>query len=345
MPSMRRRVLALFALPLAAAVAAGSCSVAPPQPPAEIGTVQQPRMLTDRAVMSDGYELPYRTWAPESAPRAVVLALHGFNDYHNAFAGVGPEFATRGILTYAYDQRGFGATEQRGHWAGAERMVADARTMLRLLRDKHPGVPVYLMGESMGGAVGLATVASGADGLVDGVVLVAPAVWARRTMPWYQRAALSVARVVAPGWRPTGRGLGKVASDNREMLLAMGRDPMVIKGTRIDTVAGLADLMDLALDSAPRLNTPALVLYGERDEIVPKRPTCSMLATLPDRQRTDWRLALYPQGYHMLTRDLQGQVVVGDIAQWILDPSAPLPSGHEAAQSDWNSKICQAQEA
>lgn len=301
---------------------------------------REPALLEDHAIMADGYELPLQRWQPETAPAAVVLALHGFNDYHNAFANVGPYLAARGIATYAYDQRGFGATAQRGIWAGTNRMIADARTMVELLREQHPGLPVYLLGESMGGAVSIATAGEAAAGeLVDGVVLVAPAVWARQTMPWYQRWALAVARTVAPNWRPTGHSLKRQASDNIDMLRALGRDPLVIKETRIDAVAGLADLMDVALASTPRLNTRTLVLYGERDEIVPKLPTCRMLQTLP--VSANWKLGLYPNGYHMLTRDLNGEQVVADIATWILAPQQPLPSGFQAEQQDWSSRLCQ----
>jgi acylglycerol lipase len=325
----------VFALALCGAIA--GCTLPPPEPPAV--TLQEAALMEDRAVMNDGFELPLERWETEAPPHAVVLALHGFNDYHNAFAGVGPYLASRGITTYAIDQRGFGATENRGSWAGTERMTQDARDMLELLREQHPGLPVYLMGESMGGAVGLATVAAVDQKLVDGVVLVAPAVWARKTMPWYQRWALAVAEVVAPNWQPSGRGLKRRPSDNIEMLRAFSRDPLVIKKTRIDAVAGLADLMDVALASVPKLDVPALVLYGEHDEIVPKLPTCRMLQTLP--QNSDWRLGLYPKGYHMLTRDLNGSQVIADIASWILQPQSPLPSGHQADRQHWGSHLCQ----
>lgn len=316
--------------------AALGCTVPPEQENAPLAP-QVPSLTDNRAIMDDGYELPLERWLPEGEPQAVVLALHGFNDYHNAFASVGPYLAGYGIATYAYDQRGFGATADRGFWVGSERMIADARTMVELLRIQHPSLPIYLLGESMGGAVSLATV-SAVDDLVDGVVLAAPAVWARQTMPWYQRWALAVARTVAPGWQPTGHSLKRQASDNIPMLRALGRDPLVIKKTRIDAVAGLADLMDLALASTPRVNTRTLVLYGERDEIVPKLPTCRMLQTLPNG--IDWRLGLYPGGYHMLTRDLNGEQVVADIASWILAPQQPLPSGHQASQSEWSSRVC-----
>lgn len=328
-----RRLLAL------AVLTAAGCSL-PPQQESLALAPQQPALLEHHAVMDDGYELPLQRWLPAAEPVAVVLALHGFNDYRNAFAGVGPYLASRGIVTYAYDQRGFGATARRGLWAGTDRMVADARTMVELLREQHPALPIYLLGESMGGAVSIATAGeAAASELVDGVVLVAPAVWARQTMPWYQRWGLAVARTVAPNWRPTGHSLKRQASDNIEMLRALGRDPLVIKETRIDTVAGLADLMDVALAATPRLTTRTLVLYGERDEIVPKLPTCRMLQTLPND--VSWKLGLYPNGYHMLTRDLNGEQVVADIATWILAPQQPLPSGFQADSHDWNSRLCQ----
>ena len=53
--------------------------------------------------------------------RAVILALHGFNDYSNAFEGPGEVWAGHGIATYAYDQRGFGAAPERGLWPGTRR--------------------------------------------------------------------------------------------------------------------------------------------------------------------------------------------------------------------------------
>ena len=321
---------------LAAALA--SCSMpSPPEPPMVVQ--REPGLQEDRVVMNDGFELPLHRWQAEGDTRAVVLALHGFNDYHKAFADVGPYLAERGITTYAYDQRGFGATANRGDWAGTARMTQDARDILELLREAHPEVPVYLMGESMGGAVSLAAVTADSESIVDGVVLVAPAVWARKTMPWYQRWALAVAEVVAPEWKPSGRGIKRHPSDNIEMLRAYSRDPLVIKQTRIDAVAGLADLMDVALASVPKLNVPALVLYGENDDIVPKNPTCRMLQNLP--QHTDWRLGLYPKGYHMLTRDLNGDLVKQDIAGWILQPNAPLASGLQADQARWGESVCQ----
>lgn len=117
-----------------------------------------------------------------------------------------------------------------------------------------------------------------------------------------------------------------MASDNIEMLRALGRDPLVIKETRIDAMYGLSELMESALLSSARLTTPALVLYGERDEVIPARPVCEMLMALPARRPASWRLVLYPEGYHMLTRDLHAAVVLKDMVAWLNNRQAALPS-------------------
>ncbi len=290
--------------------------------------INRPLLAGDGFHAGDGEILPVIIWAPEkAAPKAVIIALHGFNDYSNFFAAPGTFLAERGIQSYAYDQRGFGAAPGPGLWPGIDALTGDLETMIRLVRRRHPGTPLYLLGDSMGGAVIL--VAGGNGGLtdIDGVILAAPAVWGRIAMPWYQRLGLWIGVRLMPALKLTGEGLGIKPSDNIEMLLALGRDPLVIKATRIDAMHGLVNLMDAALEAAAGFKFPALILYGERDEIIPKKPTRMMLARLPEAARGLRRVALYRDGYHMLLRDLKADVAWRDIAGWIADPDKPLASG------------------
>jgi acylglycerol lipase len=130
----------------------------------------------------------------------------------------------------------------------------------------------------------------------------------------------------------TGRGLRIHASDNIPMLRALGRDPLVLKGARIDTVFGLVDLMDDALAAAPRLEAPTLLMYGAHDEIVPRPALEGFVADLPPDLGRRRRLAYYANGYHLLLRDLEGATVAGDVASWTLDHAAPLPSHADATE-------------
>ncbi len=295
-----------------------------------------PVLEADRLVAADGVSLPVRSWMPAGQPRAVIVALHGFNDYGNFFAAPGGFLAARGIATYAYDQRGFGAAPVRGLWAGGDAMAGDLTAITRQVRERHPGVPVYLLGASMGGAVIMVAMTGDDPPPADGIVLSAPAVWGRETMPWYQRAALWLAAHTVPWLEVSGRGLKIRPSDNEEMLKALGEDPLVLRQARVDTLYGLADLMDAALAAASALAGPALILYGEHDEIIPVKPTRLMFRRLRGGQR----IALYEKGFHMLLRDRQGETVWRDIAAWIADPAAALPSGADrraaaARAADW----------
>jgi alpha-beta hydrolase superfamily lysophospholipase len=289
-----------------------------------------PRFTGTSFITADDQTLPLRSWLPNGEVKAVILALHGFNDYSNSFEAAGEAWAGRGIATYTYDQRGFGAAPERGLWPGRAALAADAATAAQILRRLHPRVPLYLLGESMGGAVAIVAMTRESGTPVpdiDGVVLTAPAVWGRETMGLLPRLALWAGVRLMPGFTVTGRGLEIKPSDNIAMLRALSRDPLVIKATRIDTIYGLVDLMDAALASAPLLDVPLLVLYGAKDEIVPKAPIRRFVGRLPPEVHRRRGLAWYRDGYHMLLRDLEGPVVIADVASWVLAPAAPLPSG------------------
>ena len=84
----------LFLLGLLLALAACAPQLQPESP-----VVSRPAIGADRLVMDDGAALPLRQWLPRGEPTAVILALHGFNDYSRAFAGPAAYWAEHGIAT------------------------------------------------------------------------------------------------------------------------------------------------------------------------------------------------------------------------------------------------------
>jgi alpha-beta hydrolase superfamily lysophospholipase len=298
---------------------------APVQKP--MGAVKGPPTLIENALIArDGATLPLQSWLPQGQPRAVIVALHGFNDYANSVAMPAPFWVEQGIATYAYDQRGFGGAPNRGYWPGTRTLTTDLRDAVRAVALRHPRTPLFVLGVSMGGAVALATMADGPIAGVRGVVLIAPAVWGRNHMNVFQRAALWFFSRTIPWYPLTGEGLNIQPSDNIEMLRALSRDPKIIRQTRIDAIKGLVDLMDSAFAAAPRLGqAPVFVAYGLRDEIVPRAPTAEFMRRMPQPAGT--RRAFYKSGYHMLLRDTGAKTLWRDIAAWINTPLRPLPSG------------------
>jgi len=314
-----------FSIVILAVFVLGACAPRLQGPGPDPTRSMTPQLTADSFSTSDGLTLPLRRWLPEGKPKAVVAALHGFNDYGNAFADIGAFLAGNGVAVLAYDQRGFGAAPKPGIWPGTDKLTADFRDFLAAARAAYPGVPVHALGDSMGGGVLMAAWAE-TPYPADSVILVAPAVWGRATMPFYQTAALWLSAYTAPWMHISGRGLKRQPSDNIEMLRALGRDPLVIKETRIDAAWGITNLMDAALASAKAYDAPSLILYGANDDIIPAGATLDMLANLPP-PRSARKVAIYDSGFHMLLRDLEAETPWRDILAWLDDPYGSLPSG------------------
>jgi acylglycerol lipase len=285
-------------------------------------------------VAADGALLGLDVWQPPDGEpvRAVIVALHGMNDYAQAFTLAGPYWARRGIATYAYDARGFGRSPQRGVWGGERLMLDDLRTAVAVARTRHPGVPLAVVGESMGAATIMASFGTDRPVRADRVILLAPAVWGWSNLPAVYSATLWLGAHAAGGRpvtppRVVTRRIR--ATDNDTILRQLGRDRLMLFETRIDAVFGLVRLMELAWRSAGALPAGTLFLYGANDQIVPPGALARTIARLPP----DTPVVRYPNGWHMLTRDLQAEVVFADVAAFLEDPAAPLPSRLAVAAS------------
>jgi alpha-beta hydrolase superfamily lysophospholipase len=295
-----------------------------------------PRLESDAFVSFDGERLPMRVWTPEtgvgqseaftvSPPETVIVALHGFDDYSRSFAHAGPVWARQGITTYAYDQRGFGQAPGRGLWGGARPMVEDLRVLCSLVRERHPKALIAVAGESMGGAVAICAFASDRPPRADRLVLLSPAVWGWRTQPLANKVGLWLIDRVAPAAAlepPAFIADQYRCSDNDAVLKQMDKDPLIINATRADATYGLIDLMQQASDQIGRVKAPTLYLYGAHDTMIPRAAAFQAAAALGPNGRT----AFYPDGWHLLNRDLHADRVLGDVASFVRRPDAPLPS-------------------
>ena len=331
MSSTIRLMLAALVLGL------GACSARLP-PYGTPGTPLALHPVPDEVfTLPDGTRLPARVWLPAGQPpTAVILALHGFNDSRDQWALPGPVFAKAGIAVYAPDQRGFGDTAARETWPGTDALVNDADAMARDLRRRYPATPLFVMGESMGGAIAL-DFAARPDPPATGTILLSPAVWGRAEQGFVLASALAVVNGVAPNYRITA---GDVpvrvrASDNRAALIALARDPLTIRSTQVSVLSGLVDLMDSAQARAPAIHGRSFIAYGAHDDLVPASAMAVAWAKLPPTTRR----AVYPNGYHLLMRDLDRSAVIDDVIAWIQHPDGLLPSGADIAAAAWATRF------
>lgn len=273
--------------------------------------VVEPQIAGDAVISVDGSRLGLTVWKAD-APVAAIVAVHGMNDYAAAFTYAGPIWAEHGISVYAYDQRGFGRSPGFRRWAGAAPLKQDLRAVIAAVRDETGGLPLYVVGHSLGAAVVLAAMKD-APLAVDGVVLAAPGVWGGGSMSIFYRGALNLAATFAPGETLTGEAAGRQASDNLDFLRKMYNDPRVIKETRLDAILGAERMMGEAFDASDEIGGDILFLYGEKDDIIPVKALRKSAARLCGDATT----IVYPEGWHLLFADLQRERAISDVAKWI----------------------------
>ncbi|MEO0549379.1 MAG: alpha/beta fold hydrolase [Pseudomonadota bacterium] len=292
-------------------------------------TPPMPRFEPDRNrfVSFDGAELGLTVWAPDAEPEIVIVGVHGMNDYANAFHMAAPYWAKHGVKTYAYDQRGFGRSVGRGDWPEEELMREDLRTAVGVARAAHPEAVLAVVGISMGGAMTMTAFGSERppEG-VDRLILSGPGLRGWGAIPLIQRVALWTSVRARPGWVVRPPGFVKIEpSDNIEMLRRLWTDPLGIRHNKIEQVHGVVTLMENAHKAAPKIasDVPTLMTYGAKDIVIPERGVKRTARKLAPHVRT----AYYPNGYHMLLRDLQAEMVFNDVLTFLRDPEAELPSG------------------
>jgi alpha-beta hydrolase superfamily lysophospholipase len=310
---------------------------------ANVGADPRARLRCGAFVAPDGAQVPYRLWHARE-PRAAVLLLHGAFDYAAAFDEIGPKLARRGFTALAIDQRGFGATASRGTWPGAATMAADAAAAACfLLARMPPATPLFVLGESIGGAVAIHAAANGLIPQLRGLVLAAPGALAsafrQRLLVWLAagvRALAGDAELVferLSGWELTPAAAIRLIGD-----------PLVMRRIRPPMLCGMADLARSSVSEAAHVCVPVLTMVGARDELV--RRSC--IRRLFDNLGGDKTWLVVADAPHLLLHWRRGAEVLREAADWMearlaRPPAAQLgrrePLARAAAANDIDASV------
>lgn len=121
---------------------------------------------------------PCTAWVdPDVEPRAALLCVHGLGLHNKSYEAFGERMAKQGIATYAVDVRGFGSFQEadgeQNRDVDFEYCLQDVAKALKFIQRAHQGLPVFILGESMGGAIALRVTAEHPE-LVDGLISCVP---------------------------------------------------------------------------------------------------------------------------------------------------------------------------
>jgi alpha-beta hydrolase superfamily lysophospholipase len=262
----------------------------------------------------DGAPLFRRAWAAVGPPRGVLLNLHGLGDHSGLHSSVSAHFTARGFAVHAPDLRGNGRSPgARGHIGSWSEYREDLRRFLAVVAGEEPGLPVFLLGHSLGGLISLDYAMHYPEGL-RGVIAAAPPL-GRLAVP---APLLLLGRAVSRVWPSfaleTGMDLSGLARDPAVAAEVLADPLFHRKGSaRLSTevVAAIARVQE----GAARFPLPLLVLHGSADRMVPPDGSRELVARARGR---DVRFHEYPGAYHALFADQGGERVLADVEEWIV---------------------------
>ena len=247
----------------------------------------------------------YRRWEPEGSPVRIVQIVHGYAEHGGRYAHVAEALAARGAVVYADDHIGHGRSDgERALIINFDHVLDDLHSLSQIARTEHPGIPLVLVGHSMGGLL------SGRFGQrwpneVSGLAFCGSVIgdwqWARDVLdapelPHVEFDPLDVSRDPTAG-------------------ASYAADPLVYHG---QYKRGLLQAEVVALDqfaaNIDKLTMPVAVLHGTEDPFVPYERSVQAVQDMPT---DDVTIHLYEGGRHEVLNEINRDEVISDLASWI----------------------------
>lgn len=254
-----------------------------------------------------------RAWLPPQ-PQQVVLLVHGYAEHSGRYDPMGAWLAQRGCAVHAYDQRGHGRSEGvRGHVDRFAQFLDDLDQLVDLVAGEHPGLPIFVVGHSMGGLVVAAWSAERAPRVAGAVTSGAALRIAEVPSAWL-RLQLRVARRLAPR-RALPRPIDPTAlSRDPEVGRAYQADPLIFQEMTLSLAAELFDAARRTATRASAVTLPMLLLHGEDDPLCPASGSRDFHAGLRTQGS---ELRIYPQLRHEIFNEPERESVFADLLGWV----------------------------
>jgi alpha-beta hydrolase superfamily lysophospholipase len=253
-----------------------------------------------------------QAWLP-ATPKAALVLAHGLGEHSGRYTNLIGELNSRNYAVYACDHRGHGQSPgQRAHIDSWEDYRIGIRSLLKYTSTAHPGLPIFLMGHSLGGLIVLEYTLHEAPA-IQGLIASAPALSTAGISPVIRLASQLLSRIAPAFSLKTGLDARAVSRDVavQEAYLA---DPLNsgVGTPRLATETFAA--ISRAFGHAGELRIPLLIVHGEADPIVPAESSARFYASAGSN---DKRRITYPDVVHEPHNDLGWQQPVGDIANWL----------------------------
>lgn len=262
----------------------------------------------------DGLTLMARCWQPSHQPRGAVVFVHGICEHGGRYAHLAEALCTRGFAVDLIDLRGHGKSS--GEPILIRRFddyLDDLELVLDRVRRRLPGLPLFLVGHSMGGAV-VTRLAMTRQPAIDGLVLSAPSVRVAGNLFPILRHLASLCSYLLPRLRLVRMG-SRTLSRDPQVVADFDGDPLVWHGKfPVRTGAEILRTARQIQAGAGQLNVPLLILHGTGDFVTDPGGSRLLYDHAASEDKT---LKLYSGLYHDLFHEPEQAQIIGDVLGWL----------------------------
>jgi len=259
-----------------------------------------------------GLKIATRSWRPEGKPRAIMILVHGFNAHSGYMVWPGEQFSANGFATYALDLRGRGKSEgERFYIENFSEYLADVDGLVKIAREENPGLPVYMLGHSAGGVIATSYVFDHQPEIA-GLICESFA---------FDVGIPDVASLILKGLSHLTPHLhvftlkNEIFSRDPDAVARMNNDPLIANESQpATTSAELLKAADRLLKNMPNFTTPVFIIHGTEDKATRYQGSQYFY---DHAGSTDKTLKLYEGFYHDLLNDVDKEIVMKDILEWL----------------------------
>ena len=292
---------------------------------------------------ADQTSLHTHRWLPDAPAKAVVQIAHGMAEHSARYARLGEALAAAGYAVYAHDHRGHGATASKadhGYFAdtdGWDTVVADLRAVTQMARSEQPGLPVFLLGHSMGSFLSRSYVIEDSRDLA-GLILSGTA----GDPGALGKVGLAVAKAesrlrgkrhVSPmldkltfgkfnsAFKPNRTAFDWLSRDDAEVDAYVADDlsgNVFTSGFFVDLLGGIASINDDRNVAKVRRDLPVLLIAGDKDPVGDngKGPR-AVAEQYRQAGLTDVTCTLYPGARHEIFNETNRDEITADVLAWL----------------------------
>ncbi|XP_008826783.1 monoglyceride lipase isoform X1 [Nannospalax galili] len=278
-------------------------------------------------VNADGQYLFCRYWKPSGTPKALIFVSHGAGEHCGRYDELAQMLRGLNLLVFAHDHVGHGQSE------GERMVVSDFQVFVRdvlqhvdTVQKDHPGLPVFLLGHSMGGAISILAAAE-RPAHFAGMVLISPLVVANpESATTFKVLAAKVLNLVLPNMS-LGPIDSSVLSRNKSEVDLYDSDPLICRaGVKVCFGIQLLNAVSRVERAMPRLTLPFLLLQGSADRLCDSKGAYLLMDSSQSQDKT---LKIYEGAYHVLHKELPEVTnsVFHEINMWVSHRTAAAGVG------------------